>query len=237
MTATFEGHTIVLRSLVGSHCANLNVANSDEDWKYFVTPTFEDLYNGTMYANASISETLDYDVHDIRKLGALLWEANLNFVSVLFGIDYIDDGLVWIADNNEKLATMNLPRFYNATMGMHREKMSTLLKGTGNTQVLIEKYGYDTKQATHAMRFLLVLKRVAIGMKMSEALWFTGMDREMLIGIKSGNLTLDEFREMVFLWKGVHENFIKEWFAKQVADEAMHILLDHRIKEFIRINL
>jgi len=190
-----------------------------------------------MYANASISETLDYDVHDIRKLGALLWEANLNFVSVLFGIDYIDDGLVWIADNNEKLATMNLPRFYNATMGMHREKMSTLLKGTGNTQVLIEKYGYDTKQATHAMRFLLVLKRVAIGMKMSEALWFTGMDREMLIGIKSGNLTLDEFREMVFLWKGVHENFIKEWFAKQVADEAMHILLDHRIKEFIRINL
>lgn len=236
--AEFDGHKIVISSLVGSWASNLNTENSDEDWKYFVAPTFDDLYNGNMFSSASVSDTLDYDVHDIRKLSELLWKGNLNFISVLFGRDwYCDDGLFWIFDNADKLGEMNLPCMYNSTMGMHYEKMSTLLKGTGNTQVLIDKYGYDTKQACHALRCLYVLNRISDGMSMREALWFDGLDRAMLIGVKNGNLPLDHFRDYVSVWRSMNDDRIKAWFSNQVADESMKIILDRRIKEFIRINL
>lgn len=237
MTETFEGRTVVLKSLVGSYSANLNTPASDKDYKYFVAPSFDDLYTGKMFATASVSDTLDYDVHDIRKLANLLWKSNLNFIGALFHMEYIDDGLFWLHDHADELASMNLPYLYSATMGMHFEKMSTLLKGTGNTQVLIEKYGFDTKQGCHALRCLLVLRRISEGMRVREALWFDGADREALMNVKNGKVSLDQFKNDVEVWRSRNDASIKEWFSKQVANEGLKDLLDNRIKEFIRINL
>ena len=239
MTEMFEGRKIVLKSMVGSWASHLNTSESDKDWKYFVTPTFDDLYTGKMFATASVSSTFDYDVHDIRQLGNLLWKANINFIAVLFGFEHsCDPELRWIFDHAEDLAIMNLPYFYNATMGMHREKMSKLSKGTSNTQVLVDTYGYDTKQACHAMRCLYVLERYMHCGNMRFALWFeNGWYRDTLINIKRGWLSLDEFNSCVDAWHVDFDAVTNEWYKSHSAKEYVKNELDSRIKDFIRKNL
>ena len=70
-------HVICLKALVGSHNYNLNTPSSDKDYKYFVYPTWDDLYDGKKYHKEVVTETEDYTVHDIRQLPMLIWKANL----------------------------------------------------------------------------------------------------------------------------------------------------------------
>ena len=56
---------------------------------------------------------------------------------------------------------MNLKYLYDACIGMHYNKMKYLEKGTEGTKHLVEKYGYDTKQAVHAWRILDFLRAFA----------------------------------------------------------------------------
>ena len=44
----------VFKALVGSHNYNLADKNSDKDYKVFVLPTFEDLYNGVQYSKQTV---------------------------------------------------------------------------------------------------------------------------------------------------------------------------------------
>ncbi len=238
MDLDFGNRPVAIKALVGSWASNLQTPESDKDWKYFVTPTFDDLYSGKMFSSANQSDNFDYDVHDIRQLGNLLWKSNLNFIVTLFSPEYeCNPKLQWIFDNADRYASMNLPYFYSGTVGMHFEKMKHLLDGTAKTDTLIVQFGYDTKQATHALRCLYLLQRVASGMSMREAFWFDGKDREVLLGVKAGNMTLDEFKEYVKVWRGMQDNFIKEWFGKQTAQEELSQELNQGIKTFIRINL
>lgn len=234
----FGNRPVAIKALVGSYASNLHTPTSDEDWKYFVTPTFDDLYSGKMFSSANQSDTFDYDCHDIRQLGSLLWKANVNFMVVLFSpVVECNPGLQWIFDHADDYASMNLPYFYNATMGMHMEKMSALGKGTAKTDILVEQFGYDTKQATHALRCLYLLQRIASGMSVREAFWFDGKDRDILLGVKSGGMTRDEFTEYVRIWRSIYGQSIKDWFEKQIAHEELSQELNAGIKTFIRINL
>lgn len=238
MDMDFGNRPVAIKALVGSHASNLQTPEFDKDWKYFVTPTFDDLYSEKMFSAANQSETFDYDVHDIRKLGSLLWKSNVNFIVVLFSPQVeCNPGLQWIFDNADRYGDMNLPYLYSATMGMHYEKMKTLDKGTFKTNVLVSTYGYDTKQATHALRCLYLLNRIASGMSVREAFWFDGIDRQMLLGVKAGYFSEAEFREYVQNWRYIHDKSIKEWFAKQTAKEELGEELSQGIKTYIRINL
>lgn len=239
MPEMIEGRKIVLSSMVGSWASNLNTSTSDEDWKYFVCPTFDDLYTGKMFSTSSVTDTFDYDAHDIRQLINLLWKANLNFIVVLFGRDAeCVPELDWVFKNADSLAIMNLPYFHNATMGMHFEKMSTLMKGTGNTQVLIDKFGYDTKQACHALRCLYVLERFYKGKSMREALWFeNGFHRDILIDVKSGEMTLPEFRMYIESWHIEYKEKVKDFFSACLPSETLKEEAEARIKNFIRANI
>lgn len=238
MTFDFGNRPVAIKALVGSWASNLQTPTSDKDWKYFVCPTFDDLYTGKMFSDAKVTETLDYDVHDIRQLGNLLWKSNINFVVTLFSPEYeCNPALQWIFDHADEYASMNLFAFYNSTMGMHFEKMKKLLEPTSNTQILVDKFGYDTKQACHAMRCLLVLKRITEGMSMREALWFNGNDRQLLLDIKGGEWYHDDFVVYVNEWIRVHKDGIKAWFSNQTAHEELSAELNQGIKTFIRINL
>lgn len=165
----FNDRKVVFKALVGSHNYNLNDETSDKDWKYFVLPTFDDLYEGKMFSTSKVGTEEDYDVHDIRKLGDLFWKANVNFLEVLYSKEFefgkiIDErqslklGDIWLIQEifelRESIVTMNLPYLYSACKGMYHEKMKRLTKGTEGTQHLVDKYGYDTKQALHAYRIL-----------------------------------------------------------------------------------
>jgi len=189
----FGNRLCVVKALTGSHNYNLNTPTSDKDFKFFVTPTFEDLYHGHFFATGNHSDSVDYTVYDVRKLGALVFKANISFIEVLFSVEEAHDpDLDFLFAERERWGAMNLPAFYKATIGMHFEKMKTLHKGTEKSQVLVDKFGYDTKDACHALRCLYVVQRYWNTESMAKALWFPkGEMRTTLLNVKAGKFSED----------------------------------------------
>ena len=236
----FDGRMVVVKSLVGSHNYNLNTPSSDRDYKLFVEPSFDDLYAGKHFATGAQSNTVDYTVHDVRGLSNLLWKANINFIEVLFSVDlYYHAGLSWIFNSAEALARMNLQYLYKSAMGMHYDKMKNLHKGTGTTSALVEKFGYDTKQATHALRLLYVVERIASGLTVKDALYFPNktVKRNILLAIKSGKVSEENFSKIVSVWRKRNLKSVDEWFSKQEERPELKEKTDNIIKDFIKMSV
>lgn len=181
-------------------------------------------------------------MHDIRQLSNLIWKANINFIEVLFSKEvkrYY--GLDFLFENREKWAAMNLYGFKNATYGMHLHKMSDLHKGTAKTKPLVEKYGYDTKEACHALRCLYVLEKYADTNSMEKTLWFNeGKRRDTLLQVKAGHFTENEFRGIVDHWithvwgelEKAYNDTRPDMIAKEELDNSMlHYVKDRILEE------
>lgn len=243
----FQGvnRCIVYACLVGSHNYNLDNIDSDQDYKVFVLPTFEDLYFHTFYSYSRIGNDIDFTVHDIRKLAALLWKGNLNFIETLFSEAYCvspkecAQRMEDILQCKEKLARINLPNVWDACQGMSRNKFTLLQKGTQGTLDLVRRYGYDTKQAQHCYRCLDFLQRYAENdfASFKAAVWYDhGPDRDMLLQIKQGLYTLAEFKSLVQAkWQTLKR--LEKYYKNQELDSGLHEWLDEQIKEIIRANL
>lgn len=239
-TPTFVelNRTKIYSCLVGSHNYNLDDANSDKDYKVFVLPTFDDLYNGKQYSETVVGTDVDYSAHDIRKLALLLWKANINFIETLFSEEYYigNERIKEIIEQRDYLARMNLPYLWNACQGMYYNKFKLLEKGTEGTQHLVDKYGYDTKQAQHCYRVLDFLERYHANdfTDFKQAIWYEeGIERDFLLQIKQGVLTLNTFRRMV---QAKHEyvDRLKTAYITQVPNDNLHEWLDGRIKGLVR---
>lgn len=198
---------ILLKSLVGSHNYNLNNEDSDKDYKVFVAPKFEELYNGKRFAKQILGDKEDITIHDIRKLTELLFKSNINFLEVLASKE------VYIADNNPEIHRifelkkdifkMNLPYLHDSCQGMYFNKMKLLNKGTQGTQHLVDKFGYDLKQATHAYRCLKFAEDFAKTdfEDFEGSIKYDGEDLEFMLEIRHG-----------FFKQNVFENFIKHYY-------------------------
>lgn len=137
----------VYRALVGSHNYNLNIPSSDRDYIQFFIPTFEDIYKGKPESKVRNFPGMDVTEHDIRRLPELLWKANVNFLEILFSIDYFattHNELHQILDKKRGIARMNLPYLYNSSFGLSYEKRKTVYK---NGQ-------FNPKDAYAALRIL-----------------------------------------------------------------------------------
>lgn len=229
---------VVLSALTGSHNYNLNTPTSDEDWKFFVAPTFEDLYKGNMFSNGKQSDDLDFTVHDIRQLSNLLWKANPNFIEVLFSKNFIGGNWFaeWLRVNRHDLSKMHLRSFGFACLGMHKQKMSTLFKGTAKTQWIVDEFGFDTKDAHHALRVLLLAERVAMGWNMGQAFWFEDESsaRQELLAIKNNEVGLDEFKHKVDFWHKHTFDFVESFYKSQEPDTVMRKELEAVTMEFVK---
>ena len=233
-----KNRKIALKSLFGSHNYNLNDEQSDYDYKYFIFPTFDDLYTGKMFSTSHIG-VIDYDVHDIRKLVDLFWKANINFLEVLYSKEFacVDEikGIIFMRD---KIVTMNLPYLYSACKGMHFEKMKNLIKGTEGTKHLVSQYGYDTKQAMHAYRVLDFCIRFAETdfTDFEKALRYTDNEAKELLYIKNGKFSLDDFQ---YISNGLYEQFKKEeeLYKSHKPDEETKEKLYNLVKKIIKNNL
>lgn len=242
MTERFGGRKVVIQALTGSHNYNLNTPTSDKDFKFFVTPTFEDLYKGKRFSSGKTSDTFDFTAHDVRQLSHLLWKANPNFVEVLFSTEFhggIGGFPIWLKENASRLAHMHLRSFGFACLGMHKEKMSTLFKGTATTQPIVDEFGFDTKDAHHAMRILLLAERVASGMPVRDAFWFDydSRFRRMLMKIKNNEVSLEVFQSLIDDWHKRNFDQVEAFFKAQEPDIAMRNELDSRTMEFVKEQL
>lgn len=198
-----ENRRLAFRGRVGSHEYNLNTKDSDEDYKVFVLPTFDELYYNKTYSSQEIGLKVDVDAHDIRKLGDLFTKANLNFLEVLYSDDVKVNPefpiLNEIFGMRDEIVVMNLAQLFRACRGMSKNKMSLLEKGTEGTQHLVDLHGYDTKQAQHAFRSLNFLNRFyrTEFKDFKKAIWYDSYEKVTMMSIKNGEFTLNEFREIM----------------------------------------
>lgn len=192
------GHTICLKALVGSHNYNLNTPESDKDHKYFVWPTFDDLYENKMFHKEVVTDIEDYTIHDVRMLPTLFWKANLNFLEILYSQELEgDEALIdYLMEHRKELSTMNMHGLYAAAMGMSHEKEKLMTKDSPARHEAIEKYGYDPKSACHALRVVSFLIRYHETHDMAKAFWYSDeQERERMLNIKKGgDLMLSEIR-------------------------------------------
>jgi predicted nucleotidyltransferase len=240
ITNTRLERTEIFRALVGSHNYNLNTPESDKDYKVFIMPTFDDLYKGNMFSEAVVGTEFDYSVHDIRKLSDLLWKANINFLEVLYSKEnhgfFKEVGDIFAM--REKLVTMNLPKLYTACKGMHLEKMKRLDKPTEGTAHLIERHGYNTKEALHAYRVLDFITRFAYTdfTDFEWAMTYKDEARYNMLEIKHGYHSKEQFEKMIQLKLNHFEKF-ESVYVNQKPDEETKQQLETIIYEMIRQSL
>ncbi len=229
----------LITALVGSHNYNLFDENSDNDYKIFVAPTFDDLYDNVIFSESIIGEYEDADIHDIRKIPDLFWKSNINFVEILFSnnIMCFDDDLDRIFELKNEIARMNLPYFYKACKGMYFNKMKYLDKGTEGTMHLVQKYGYDTKQALHAYRVLDFITRFSFTdfKDFKWAIWYGDENnkKDFMMSIKHGEYTRDEFEEIINK-KYIHFQKFEEIYLNQKVDFELQKYLINIIRKVVK---
>jgi predicted nucleotidyltransferase len=231
----------VFRTVVGSSNYNLHTPESDTDWKVFVLPSFDDLYDRKEYAKSIIGETADYDIHDIRKLINLFYKSNINFLEVLYS-NHIQNNVKYsdfmnhLKSMKQDIVVMNLPYLYNACVGMHYAKMNDLTKGTSGTQHLMEKYGYCTKNALHAYRVLDFLFRFMMTdfTDFKHAMTYDEMGRKRMLDIKNGVDQLDEFKDRMKLRLHFIESQCKQAYLSQKPNEKTKHRLEQLIRDLVR---
>jgi len=231
-----QNRKIGIQALTGSHNYNLNTPSSDKYYKFFVFPTFDDLYNNKRFHNSVVSDTLDATAHDIRDLPEQLWKSNINFIEILFTKEKNTLGdFEFLFKDRELYATMQLYTFWKASYGMHLMKMKNLHKGTGNTAHLVEKFGYDTKQACHALRVLYVTSRFMKTGSMEKSLYFEDNDeeRDSLLNIKSGFGGEELFLSVVERWHERWKWYCEEFYSKQLPNLEAREKLEKSIKKIV----
>lgn len=225
---------MVFKALVGSHNYQINVPQSDKDYKIFVMPTFEDLYKGKFYSKATITDEMDMDVHDIRKLPKLFYKSNINFLEVLFSLE-VHAGPAYemvykvLYNKREEIASMNLPYLYNACVGMSHQKIKGLDKYSEGMEYS-KKFGYNIKEATHAYRLLNFLSRYRERQNFKSALWYkmNELDREIVMKIRTGQMIRSAMMSQIESAKNRAEQY-EDWYKSQEPKEWLNDFLEHFI--------
>jgi len=238
ITKKYDGHEFALAVLVGSHNYNLNTEGSDKDYKYFVWPTIDDLLDGKKYHHESISAKEDFTIHDIRNLPSLFWKGNLNFLEILFSIEMVGNAkLISYLDAHKKDLTMgNIKRVFDACMGMSFEKEKLMLKDSPGRHESIEKFGFDTKSAHHAIRVLNFLMRFYMSHgDFKSAIWYDNLDpaKGYLLSVKRGERPLDAVKRTISTSRAMLEPF-REWYSTQPVRKEVFDSCDEFIKDMIK---
>lgn len=245
-----EGRVELFRARVGSRNYNLHNENSDEDWKVFVLPTFDDLYTGNMYSTPThVSEELDYSAKDIRMFGKQIYKANITFLEILYsdklvfnteadirGREYIEE----LFKMRDKIAMANLPVMYEACIGMHKQRIKALSKGSASTKHLVEKYGYCTKNAMHSYRYLDFLSRFAVYCDFEKALRYTDgtQTKDFIMSIREGSLgNINEATKTLERYHKKTESYIKHIYKDCTLNQETIDKVNDLIRKIVKANI
>ena len=103
---------------------------------------------------------------------------------------------------------------------------------------LIEEYGYDTKQACHAIRNLIFLERFYKTRSIEQALWLeeNSEDKIMLAEIKAGWYTERVILEIA-RQKVEQNKKMEQWYTAQPTRPDLKEELENTIKQLVRERL
>ena len=152
-------HKIILKTRIGSHCHGTNTPESDEDIRGIFIPPIE-YYLGLKEIEQFKGEGKDEEYWNIKKFFRLAIIGNLSALNIIFTRekDILDCDLIGnsILVNRQMFISMKVIDSIHGycTSQLHKMHIGKGTKGhgrTGDRTDLIEKYGYDTKFAYHAL--------------------------------------------------------------------------------------
>ena len=145
--------------LQGSQNYGMADDESDIDSKCWFLPSVKQLVmNEPAISKTHIMANNEHvDCKDIREYFKILRKQNVNFMEVLFTDYFIINPKyfdLWtdLQIHREQIARSNIYRFLKCCKGMCFEKSHALCHPYPSKMNLIEKYGFDAKQLSHAIR-------------------------------------------------------------------------------------
>lgn len=205
--------SISMLTVMGSHAYGTNTQTSDWDFYGFVVPPAEFIFpniagrmsgfgkqlnefnqfQGQHLLNSD-SQEYDLTIYNITRYFQLCMDGNPNMIDSLF----TDSESLLYSDNIGSIVRENRKLFlsqkcYHTFRGMAFSHISRLKnrERVGNRSALIEKYGYDVKDASHIVRLVLELKQILFDGDLD-----LKRDPEFVLGVKNGNWT----KQQVIVW-------------------------------------
>ena len=209
---------------------------SDIDSKAIVVPTFRDFLNNA----PPVSETVKFDngeqcdVKDIRVMFEQFRKQNLSYLELLFTKWKIVDWrykklLKPLWENREAIAAINKKQLAKATAGTVMEKRKALCHPYPNLMEKIEKYGYDGKQLSHAVRLYYLLEAWEYGAPLERCFVPNAEQRDRLMNYKKqldeNGVPLDKERAIEFCDEMVRRvGAIKDRIPERIDGRGIKVL-------------
>lgn len=175
LNGKYEDREIVVAMSYGSHNYGTNDETSDRDYKIFVLPTKNDLYDGKSFNSQVKIDGNDVEIHDIRKMAELTAKANPAYVEIYNPNEkYINPKFnefgEWLFSESTARALCNANRasYIAGVDGMIKQKIKAIEKDLPNEETN-EGYkrkllfGFDSKQLVHIIRLSYIKKNVIDG--------------------------------------------------------------------------
>lgn len=151
---TPDGHRLILEVRTGSHCHGTNMPESDEDIRGVAIPGLAWFFGLKSYQQDEDREK-DVVVYNFKKFMRLAMKGNLSVLNFLFTAKkdrlYVTEWGQRLIDIREEFLSMKV---IDCIFGYTSSQLHRMNRGSGrsgNRSSLIEKYGYDTKFAYHAV--------------------------------------------------------------------------------------
>ncbi len=200
LKAQYPKNIIAFTTMAGSHVYNMNTPESDIDFRGVYVGSVEK-YIGLNFDQknfASVSDEKDSQIFELRNFLNLALKANPNALELLF-VKYYEriienDNFVPLFENADRwFLSKRLKNTYLGYATSQYNKITGVTTGKlGEARKhLVEKYGYDIKYASHAMRLLMTLKAYLVNgtFKTSPPDYAF----PYLMNLKSGKFSVDEF--------------------------------------------
>ena len=196
MNFNFED-CIILKFLAGSHSHGTATIDSDVDYRGIVIPPKSFFFGLDKFEQYETKEP-DAVYYNIQKFVRLAIAGNPTILEYLYADEYLIK-----TSYAERLINIRhsflgkhcaKPFFGYAQQQLHR--LSTMPAPNGRTErrmALIEKFGYDTKYASHLVRIL----KMGIELLKEEVVKVKRPDATFLLDIKNGKYKLEEIKAMV----------------------------------------
>ena len=204
-----QGYHPVYIALFGAQNYELDIHTdeyqSDFDFKCIVLPTLAEMIKNSK----PTSVVLDYegghiDVKDIREYMKVVTKANPSYIEPLITPHCmpLNEGKYYMVDicsKAQRLVSEEGFIFISACKGLFYEKKTRMSHPFPTKMELINKYGYDGKQVSHALRMLLVLK--SFGATGKYNLVPPKEFVKQLIDLKMNKYTIDEAKTLLEGWQ------------------------------------
>lgn len=203
-----DGMNVVYICVYGSQNYELDMHNkeyqSDLDMKAVVVPTLDDLVLN--HKQVTLTKDTKYgqvDVKDIRLFTNNVKKANPAYIECLFTPYFLfaenssAHHMMFMRLHAESLCKAQSAQMSRAMFGMMKEKQKALCHPYPSIKHKIDKWGYDGKQLSHAIRLHIMLQRWIDGNHMETCLIPTETEKKILIDTKLNKLTLENAKELM----------------------------------------